>query len=58
MQGAYQQTCINLEERSFTLELTGDTITVYQGTNAEVWQAGQEVSCVILSMTSQYTRIQ
>lgn len=32
--GAYQQTCMNLDERSFVLESTGgDKIVVYQGTN-------------------------
>ena len=34
--GAYQQTCMNLDERTFPLQSieNGNSITVYQGTNA------------------------
>lgn len=35
--GAYQQTCMNLDERSFVLQSTGDVIVIYQGTN---WTSG------------------
>eukprot|EP00571_Detonula_confervacea_P011052 CAMPEP_0172305618 /NCGR_PEP_ID=MMETSP1058-20130122/6866_1 /TAXON_ID=83371 /ORGANISM="Detonula confervacea, Strain CCMP 353" /LENGTH=444 /DNA_ID=CAMNT_0013017263 /DNA_START=20 /DNA_END=1354 /DNA_ORIENTATION=+ len=39
--GAYQQTCMNLEERTFLLESSGDTIAVYQGTNDAGGMAGR-----------------
>eukprot|EP01082_Thalassiosira_pseudonana_P003396 g3199.t1 g3199 contig12:1615319-1616568(+) len=39
--GAYQQTCMNLDERSFLLKSTGDSIIVEQGTNAAGGMAGR-----------------
>ena len=57
--GAYQQKCMNLDERSFHLESSsssststsdgGDTITVYQGSNASgggmAGRTGGEYGC-------------
>ncbi|KAL9183937.1 hypothetical protein ACHAXT_002023 [Thalassiosira profunda] len=39
--GAYSQTCMSLDERLFRLKSTGDTITIYQGTNAAGGMAGR-----------------
>ena len=39
--GAYSQTCMNLDERSFRLKSSGDTVTVYQGTSAGGGMAGR-----------------
>lgn len=39
--GAYQQSCMDLDERSFVLKASGDTITVYQGTKSAGGMAGR-----------------
>ncbi|KAL7549951.1 hypothetical protein ACHAWF_013202 [Thalassiosira exigua] len=39
--GAYTQTCMDLDERTFELKSTGDTVALYQGANAAGGIAGR-----------------